>query len=211
MGTPRNHSVIKAFRILQAFTTHGSALTAAQVADAAELNAATAHRFLLTLEELGAVQRTGNRRFRLGVAVANLARGVEHSDLIGDLWPPARPCPGRHVPGIGQCRRAARGQDRIRGEGCGRPDRCRSSSHPTARPPLHCSAVGKVLLASPAGPGTRGSPGRARSRRTHAAYDHRAGGAAPGARPGRQAGFRGWTTRKPREGLRCIAVPIRGR
>ena len=46
MGTPRNHSVIKAFRILQAFATHGSALTASEVAGAAGLNAATAHRFL---------------------------------------------------------------------------------------------------------------------------------------------------------------------
>ena len=147
MGTPRNHSVIKAFRILQAFTTHGSALTASEIAGAAGLNAATAHRFLLTLEEIGAVQRARDHRFRLGVAVANLARGVEHDDLIGDLCHP-------HVHALVDTFRESASAAVLR-EGAiayvakaAAPRSLQMEFSSDGTVPVHCSAVGKVLLAS---------------------------------------------------------------
>ena len=208
MGTPRNHSVIKAFRILQAFTTHGSALTASEVAGASGLNAATAHRFLLTLEEIGAVRRTGDHRFRLGVTVANLARGVEHDDLIGDLCRP-------HVRALVDAFRESASVAVLREgriayvakEAAPRSLQIEFLSDGTV--PVHCSAVGKVLLASRpalereeilaeldlAAHTPRTITELAELRREFARVDRQ--------------GF-AVDDQEMEEGLRCIAVPIRG-
>ncbi len=208
MGTPRNHSVIKAFRILQAFTTHGSALTASEVAGAAGLNAATAHRFLLTLEELGAVRRAGDHRFRLGVAVANLARGVEHDDLIGDLCHP-------HVRAVVDTFRESASAAVLR-EGriayvakavASRSLQMEFSSDGTV--PVHCSAVGKVLLASrPALEREELLAGIDLVAHTSRTITQLAALRRALARVARQ-GF-AVAAQETEEGLRCIAVPVRG-
>ena len=208
MGTPRNHSVIKAFRILQAFTTHGSALTASEVAGAAGLNAATAHRFLLTLEEIGAVQRTGDHRFRLGVAVANLARGVEHDDLIGDLCHP-------HVRALVDTFResasaAVLRERRIAYVAKAAAPRSLQMEYSTdGTVPVHCSAVGKVLLA--------GRPALEReeilARLDLVAHtSHTITKLAELRRELAQVDKQGFAVddQEMEEGLRCIAVPIRG-
>lgn len=208
MGTPRNHSVIKAFRILQAFTTHGSALTASEVAGAAGLNAATAHRFLLTLEEVGAVRRTGDHRFRLGVAVANLARGVEHDDLIGDLCHP-------HVRALVESFRESASAAVLRDgavvyvakAAAPRSLQMEFSSDRTV--PLHCSAVGKVLLAS--GPALEREEilaGLDLVAHTSHTITRLADLRRELARVDKQ-GF-AMDDQEMEEGLRCIAVPIRG-
>ena len=208
MGTPRNHSVIKAFRILQAFTTHGSALTASEVAGAAGLNAATAHRFLLTLEEIGAVQRTGDHRFRLGVAVANLTRGVEHDDLIGDLCHP-------HVRALVDTFResasaAVLRERRIAYVAKAAAPRSLQMEYSTdGTVPVHCSAVGKVLLA--------GRPALEREE-ILAGLDlvahtpHTITQLADLRRELAQVDKQGFAVddQEMEEGLRCIAVPIRG-
>ena len=208
MGTPRNHSVIKAFRILQAFTTHGSALTTSEVAAAAGLNAATAHRFLLTLEEIGAVRRTGDHRFRLGVAVANLARGVEHDDLIGDLCHP-------HVRALADTFRES-ASAAVLHEGsiayvanAAAPRSLQIGYSPDGAMPVHCSAVGKVLLAS-----------RPALEREEVLADldlvahtsHTITNLAELRRELAQVDKQGFAVddQEMEEGLRCIAVPIRG-
>ena len=208
MGTPRNHSVIKAFRILQAFTTHGSALTASEVAGAAGLNAATAHRFLLTLEEIGAVQRTGDHRFRLGVAVANLTRGVEHDDLIGDLCHP-------HVRALVDTFResasaAVLRERRIAYVAKAAAPRSLQMEYSTdGTVPVHCSAVGKVLLA--------GRPALEREEILAgldlvAHTSHTITKLAELRRELAQVDKQGFAVddQEMEEGLRCIAVPIRG-
>ena len=208
MGTPRNHSVIKAFRILQAFTTHGSALTASEVAGAAGLNAATAHRFLLTLEEIGAVQRTGDHRFRLGVAVANLARGVEHDDLIGDLCHP-------HLRALVDTFRESASAAVLRERRiayvakAAAPRSLQMEYSADGTVPVHCSAVGKVLLA--------GRPALEREEILAgldlvAHTSHTITRLAELRRELAQVDKQGFAVddQEMEEGLRCIAVPIRG-
>ena len=62
MATPKNNSVLRAFAILRAFDEHSPEMTANEIATKTELNGATAHRFLLTLEDLGAVVRAPQGR-----------------------------------------------------------------------------------------------------------------------------------------------------
>ena len=208
MATPRNHSVIKAFRILQAFTTHGSALTASEVAGAAGLNTATAHRFLLTLEEIGAVRRAGDHRFRLGVAVANLARGVEHDDLIGDLCHP-------HVRALADTFRESASAAVLRDGAiayvaqAAAPRSLQIGFSPDATVPVHCSAVGKVLLA--------GRPALEREEFLAgldlvAHTSHTITRLAELRRELARTDEQGFAVddQEMEEGLRCIAVPIRG-
>ena len=208
MATPRNHSVIKAFRILRAFATRGGALAASEVAGMAGLNPATAHRFLLTLEEVGAVRRTGDQRFRLGATVASLARGVEHDDLIGDLCQP-------HVRALVESFRESASAAVLRERriayvakaAAPRSLQIEFSSDGTV--PLHCSAVGKVLLASrPALEREEIMAGMDLVAHTPRTVTELAGLRRELARVGKE-GF-AVDDQEMEEGLRCIAVPIRG-
>ena len=81
MATPKNNSVLRAFDILNAFTSGPSAMTAGEVASALGLNLSTAHRFLLTLEEIGAVARLPGNRYHLGMMMAELGRRVTRHEL----------------------------------------------------------------------------------------------------------------------------------
>ena len=178
------------------------------IADAAELNAATAHRFLLTLEELGAVHRTGDHRFRLGVAVANLARGVEHGDLIGDLCRP-------HVRALVDTFRESASAAVLREGGieyvakAAAPRSSQIEFSSDRALPLHCSAVGKVLLASrPALEREEVLAGLDLVAHTSHTITGLVELRRELARVDRQ-GF-GVDDQETEEGLRCIAVPIRG-
>ena len=84
MATPKNTSVIKAFEILNVFSLSNKALTPAEVADATGLNLSTTHRFLLTLEEIGAVARSPGNRYHLGIMVAELGRRVTRRDVLAE-------------------------------------------------------------------------------------------------------------------------------
>lgn len=84
MGTPKNTSVFKAFDILNLFGAAGRPLSAAEIAQATGLAPPTAHRFLLTLEDVGAVARGDDNRFRLGFLMAELGRHAGHPDVLAD-------------------------------------------------------------------------------------------------------------------------------
>lgn len=76
-------SVAKAFAVLQAFTTSQPELVLADVARAAKIDNATAHRFLNTLVGLGYVEKVaGSRRFRLTLKCLDLGfNAIARSDL----------------------------------------------------------------------------------------------------------------------------------
>lgn len=84
MATPKNNSVLRAFAILRAFDERSPEMTAGEIAAKVGLNGATAHRFLLTLEDLGAVARTPQGRFQLGMALADLGGRVSRHKVIAD-------------------------------------------------------------------------------------------------------------------------------
>jgi len=84
MATPKNNSVLRAFAILRAFDEHSPEMTANEIAAKTGLNGATTHRFLLTLEDVGAVVRTQQGRFQLGMALADLGGRVSQYKVIAD-------------------------------------------------------------------------------------------------------------------------------
>jgi IclR family pca regulon transcriptional regulator len=73
MGTPLNASIIKSFEILGLFTAQQTEICTATVVEQTGINNATAHRFLLSLQQAGALHTTRRGYFSLGPAVARLA------------------------------------------------------------------------------------------------------------------------------------------
>ncbi len=76
MATKQVQSVMRAFRILEAFDRQRAALTSTEIAERVGMNNKTVHRFLLTMEEIGAVSRISRGRFCLGMSLADLGSQV---------------------------------------------------------------------------------------------------------------------------------------
>lgn len=82
-------SLAKGFRVLQAFTAQEPELTMAEVARKADMDNATAFRFLNTLVAIGYVEKVGDTRyFRLSLKVLDLGF---HAIARADLRTRARP------------------------------------------------------------------------------------------------------------------------
>lgn len=88
MATPVNLSVIKAFRILNAFEYAGEKLSLSQLTRRLDMNVATAHRFLITLQSVGAVVKTPNGSFELGFLLADLGGKVSIIDVMNSISMP---------------------------------------------------------------------------------------------------------------------------
>lgn len=76
MATKQVQSVMRAFRILDVFDRQRPALTSMEIAERVGMNNTTVHRFLLTMEEIGAVSRISRGRFCLGMTLADLGSQV---------------------------------------------------------------------------------------------------------------------------------------
>lgn len=145
MATPKNNSVAKAFQILNALSGSRGDMTASEVARAVGGTVATVHRFLMTLEELGVVARNAHGRYQLGMVLADLGDRVEHNKLLLDAVQPhldalaARYREAAHV--------AVRNGKWAAYVAHSLPDRSLQLGHGAGVVPLHCSALGKVLLA----------------------------------------------------------------
>ncbi|WP_299811692.1 IclR family transcriptional regulator [uncultured Roseibium sp.] len=83
-----NGSVVKAFEILKLFNADRTVIAAADVMAELGVNAVTAHRFLKTLEHVGALIAVERGRYRLGFLFAGLAeRLLDGGSLAGLLQP----------------------------------------------------------------------------------------------------------------------------
>jgi IclR family pca regulon transcriptional regulator len=76
MTTQLNGSVLKAFRILDLFAAGRSEMTAGEVAKDLKINLITAHRFLHSLEQAGALRASARGVFRLSYMFADLGERV---------------------------------------------------------------------------------------------------------------------------------------
>lgn len=83
MATPLNSSVLKAFDILDLITPERREISAATVASELGMNAATAHRFLLTLEAAGVLSSQRRGSFGFGPRMEVLGRVVEAVNPMG--------------------------------------------------------------------------------------------------------------------------------
>jgi IclR family pca regulon transcriptional regulator len=73
VATGFNNSILRAFAILELFDEDRTEVSSATVSRELGTNAITAHRFLRTLEHVGAVTAVGRGRYRLGYRLVSLA------------------------------------------------------------------------------------------------------------------------------------------
>jgi len=147
LRTPKNGSVAKAFQILNSLATTRREMTATEVAQAIGSNLPTVHRFLVTLESVGAVSRTQNGKFQLGMALANLGDQVESHKLLIDAVQPHLDSLAAEFREVAHC--AVRNATQAVTIAHALPDRSLLIGQALgAGYPLHCSAAGKVLLAA---------------------------------------------------------------
>jgi len=145
--TPKNNSVARAFTILRAMGASGRDMTATEIAGIVGGNLATVHRFLLSLEEQGAVSRTAAGRFRLGQALASLGENVETETLVTEKVQP-------HLEKLAAQFReathfAVRSGSHAVNTARAMPDRSLAITIPLGEPlHLYCTAPGKIFLAN---------------------------------------------------------------
>lgn len=84
MATPKNNSVIKAFDILRLLARDTRPLSAQQIAEETGATISTAHRFLLTLEEIGAVARRSGNLYHLGMLISELGQSARREQILAE-------------------------------------------------------------------------------------------------------------------------------
>ncbi|MBS0418764.1 MAG: helix-turn-helix domain-containing protein [Proteobacteria bacterium] len=147
LRTRKNGSVAKAFRILDVLAANSREMTAKDVAQMVGSNLPTTHRFLVSLEAVGAVARTQQGKFQLGIKLSRLGSKVDDSKLLIEAVQP-------HLDALAlECREVVYCAVR-QGTGAitiaqAAPERSLLAGHPVGHIlPIHCSAAGKMLLAS---------------------------------------------------------------
>lgn len=84
----KNNLVWKGFSILRAFRRPDECLTSYELSRRANLPKASGHRLVQTLEEVGAIVRGANGRYRLGMLLLFLSQNVAVKDLLREVGRP---------------------------------------------------------------------------------------------------------------------------
>jgi len=84
----KNNLVWKSFSILRAFQHSDECLTSHELSRRANLPKASCHRLVQTLEEVGAIVRGANGRYRLGMLLSSLSQNVAVKDLLREVGRP---------------------------------------------------------------------------------------------------------------------------
>jgi IclR family acetate operon transcriptional repressor len=82
LASSRNKLVRKAFAMLKAFHGPEEWLTSMELSQRAHLPKASGHRLVQTLEEIGAIVRGPNGRYRMGMLVVTLSHKVSIGELL---------------------------------------------------------------------------------------------------------------------------------
>jgi 2-aminomuconate deaminase len=147
LRTPLNGSVAKAFTILKVLAASGREMTATEVAQTIGTNLPTVHRFLVTLESLDIVSRTQQGRFQLGMALADLGDKVEGNKLLVGAVRPHLDAIAAAFREVAHC--AVRSASHALNVAQSLPDRSLLIGRSIGETyPLHCTSVGKILLAA---------------------------------------------------------------
>jgi DNA-binding IclR family transcriptional regulator len=145
-GTYKVQALDRAFAVLDLLGESETPLGLAQVATSLQLHKSTAHRFLMVLERHHMVERTGGGKFRLGLRLFDFGnRAIEQYDLRDRAQPHLRRLVAEteetaHLCILEQARVIY--IDKIE------PARSvRMITRIGASNPVHCTAVGKAMLA----------------------------------------------------------------
>jgi DNA-binding IclR family transcriptional regulator len=84
----KNNLVWKCFSILRAFRHPNECLTSHELSRRANLPKASCHRLVQTLEEVGAIVRGANGRYRLGMLLSCLSQNVAVKELLREVGRP---------------------------------------------------------------------------------------------------------------------------
>ena len=88
MGTPLNGSLIKGFEVLKLFSEERPEISASAVVSELGMNLATAHRFLLTLEQVGVLVSFRRGYYRLGSRLEELGQLAEETNSLSHIVKP---------------------------------------------------------------------------------------------------------------------------
>ncbi len=88
MSTPLNGSILKSFEILSLFSSDRREISTAQVVEQLQMNSATAHRLLLTLESVGALRAARRGIYILGPKIEELCWIAEESNSLAAVVRP---------------------------------------------------------------------------------------------------------------------------
>jgi DNA-binding IclR family transcriptional regulator len=205
-GTYKVQALDRAFAVLDLLGESETPLGLAQVAASLQLHKSTAHRFLMVLERHRMVERTGTGKFRLGLRLFDFGnRAIEQYDLRDRAQPHLRRLVAETEETAHLCiLEAARVIyiDKIE------PARSvRMITRIGASNPVHCTSVGKAILAFL--PEDRANEVIKRTRFER--FTHRTVATAEALRvemeKTRRRGY-AIDDEELEEGLRCIAVPL---
>jgi DNA-binding IclR family transcriptional regulator len=205
-GTYKVQALDRAFAVLDLLGESDTPLGLAQVASALELHKSTAHRFLMVLERHRMVERTGTGKFRLGLRLFDFGnRAIEQYDLRERAQPHLRRLVAETEETAHLCvLEAARVIyiDKIE------PARSvRMITRIGASNPVHCTSVGKAILAFLPEERINDVIQRTRFER----FTHRTIATAEALRAEiEKTKRRGYAVddEELEDGLRCIAVPV---
>jgi IclR family transcriptional regulator, KDG regulon repressor len=139
-------SLQRGLRLLNLFASADNGLTATEVGRLSGLPVSTVHRFLANLETAGFLNCSGGRQYHLGIACFSLGHAALGQLDIRRLSLP-------HLRHLNQQTRETihltvrHGLSAVYVEKLDSPEPLRIFSRIGAAVPLHCSAVGKILLA----------------------------------------------------------------
>ena len=145
-GTYKVQALDRAFAVLDLLGESDTPLGLAQVASSLQLHKSTAHRFLMVLERHHMVERTGNGKFRLGLRLFDFGnRAIEQYDLRDRAQPHLRRLVSETEETAHLCileQAHVIYIDKIE------PARSvRMITRVGASNPVHCTSVGKAILA----------------------------------------------------------------
>ncbi len=140
-------SVARAFAILDALSSHGeNGAALMETAHRLRMSRSTTHRYLLTLEKLGAVERDANDRFHLGLKMIELAgQTLSNNDLRKLAEPFLEELAARTQETVHLA--VPSGLDVVYIAKADSAHAIRMYSYIGARAPMYCTALGKAILA----------------------------------------------------------------
>jgi DNA-binding IclR family transcriptional regulator len=143
----RLQTLDRAFAVLELVASSSTSMTVAEIGDALQLRKSTAHRFLMVLERHSMVQRAQNGRFRLGLRLCDLGgRAIEQNELRDRARPHLRSLVAEVEETAHLCVLERMHMIYIDKQ---EPERgVRMISRVGASSPIHCTAVGKAILAA---------------------------------------------------------------
>lgn len=151
LNEPRySQSLERGLAILCCFSPERPVLGVADIADELGMSRSTTHRYMITLVALGYLEQGTSRKYRLGLKVSDLGMSALNSTGLGEHSRPyleelrqrtsyttnLAVLDGPEILYVGRARSFRRGQNKID-----------LGLAPGSRLPVHCTAMGKLLLA----------------------------------------------------------------